>query len=153
LHARRARAATTCDTQVNNLEAMIGLLAATAALRPGLAIHSRASASRLRQHTVAMSTFATFKTTKGDFKAELFMDQLPITCSNFADLSKTGFYDGLHFHRVSARRPSPKTAASARTSPPALSRPPRPRSQGLHVPVRLPQLGGPQLAARWHGRA
>ena len=47
-----------------------------------------------------MSTFATFKTTKGDFKAELFMDKLPITCSNFADLSKTGFFDGLHFHRV-----------------------------------------------------
>ena len=28
------------------------------------------------------------------------MDQLPITSSNFADLAKTGFYDGLTFHRV-----------------------------------------------------
>jgi cyclophilin family peptidyl-prolyl cis-trans isomerase len=28
------------------------------------------------------------------------MDKLPITCSNFADLAKTGFYDGLSFHRV-----------------------------------------------------
>lgn len=43
---------------------------------------------------------ATFKTSKGDIKAELFMDKLPITCSNFSDLSKTGFYDGLSFHRV-----------------------------------------------------
>lgn len=43
---------------------------------------------------------AKFKTSKGDFSAELFMDKLPITCSNFADLSKTGFYDGLTFHRV-----------------------------------------------------
>merc|ERR1712060_10047 len=43
---------------------------------------------------------ATFKTSKGDVTAELFMDKLPITCSNFADLAKTGFYDGLTFHRV-----------------------------------------------------
>ena len=28
------------------------------------------------------------------------MDTLPITSSNFADLAKTGFYDGLTFHRV-----------------------------------------------------
>ena len=28
------------------------------------------------------------------------MDKLPITSSNFADLAKTGFYDGLTFHRV-----------------------------------------------------
>ena len=47
-----------------------------------------------------MSTYATFRTSKGDFKAELYMDQLPITSSNFADLAKTGFYDGLSFHRV-----------------------------------------------------
>lgn len=33
-------------------------------------------------------------------QAELFMDKLPITSSNFADLAKTGFYDGLTFHRV-----------------------------------------------------
>ena len=28
------------------------------------------------------------------------MDKLPITGSNFVDLCKTGFYDGVHFHRV-----------------------------------------------------
>jgi hypothetical protein len=38
--------------------------------------------------------------TQGDFKAELYMDTLPVTSSNFADLAKTGFYDGLSFHRV-----------------------------------------------------
>jgi len=43
---------------------------------------------------------ATFKTSKGDFTAELYMDKLPITSYNFADLAKTGFYDGLTFHRV-----------------------------------------------------
>ena len=47
-----------------------------------------------------MSTYATFRTSKGDFKAELFSDKLPITAGNFADLAKTGFYDGLSFHRI-----------------------------------------------------
>ena len=28
------------------------------------------------------------------------MDKLPITASNFIDLAKTGFYNGVHFHRV-----------------------------------------------------
>eukprot|EP01032_Pedospumella_encystans_P018161 gene18161-20683_t len=47
-----------------------------------------------------MSKFATFKTTMGDFTVELFADQLPVTCYNFIDLANTGFYNGLHFHRV-----------------------------------------------------
>eukprot|EP00470_Lotharella_oceanica_P014001 CAMPEP_0170182564 /NCGR_PEP_ID=MMETSP0040_2-20121228/28254_1 /TAXON_ID=641309 /ORGANISM="Lotharella oceanica, Strain CCMP622" /LENGTH=286 /DNA_ID=CAMNT_0010428027 /DNA_START=63 /DNA_END=924 /DNA_ORIENTATION=- len=37
---------------------------------------------------------------EGTFEAELFMDQMPITASNFIDLAKSGFYDGIHFHRV-----------------------------------------------------
>ena len=28
------------------------------------------------------------------------MDKMPITASNFVDLANSGFYDGLHFHRV-----------------------------------------------------
>ena len=28
------------------------------------------------------------------------MDRMPITASNFVDLANSGFYDGLHFHRV-----------------------------------------------------
>ena len=28
------------------------------------------------------------------------MDKLPITASNFVDLCNTGFYNGVHFHRV-----------------------------------------------------
>jgi cyclophilin family peptidyl-prolyl cis-trans isomerase len=28
------------------------------------------------------------------------MDKMPITASNFVNLAKSGFYDGLHFHRV-----------------------------------------------------
>jgi cyclophilin family peptidyl-prolyl cis-trans isomerase len=45
---------------------------------------------------------ATFETTLGNFKVELFVDQMPITAGNFIKLAKSGFYDGLHFHRVIA---------------------------------------------------
>lgn len=43
---------------------------------------------------------ATFETSLGTFKVELFVDQMPITAGNFIKLAKSGFYDGLHFHRV-----------------------------------------------------
>lgn len=45
---------------------------------------------------------ATFDTTSGQFTIELFLKQMPITAQNFIDLAKSGFYDGLHFHRVIA---------------------------------------------------
>jgi len=43
---------------------------------------------------------ARFETSMGNFTAEVFLDQMPITAKNFIDLAKSGFYDGLHFHRV-----------------------------------------------------
>jgi cyclophilin family peptidyl-prolyl cis-trans isomerase len=43
---------------------------------------------------------ATFETSLGNFKAEIFLDKMPITATNFINLAKSGFYDGLHFHRV-----------------------------------------------------
>ena len=43
---------------------------------------------------------AIFHTSAGDFTVELFMDEMPITAGNFLKLAKSGFYDGLHFHRV-----------------------------------------------------
>jgi cyclophilin family peptidyl-prolyl cis-trans isomerase len=33
-------------------------------------------------------------------QVELFLDTMPLTASNFIDLAKTGYYDGLTFHRV-----------------------------------------------------
>lgn len=48
----------------------------------------------------AGNPIARFKTSKGSFDVELYMDKVPITSSNFVDLAKTGFYDGLTFHRV-----------------------------------------------------
>jgi cyclophilin family peptidyl-prolyl cis-trans isomerase len=43
---------------------------------------------------------ATFETSMGKFTAEIFLDEMPITAENFISLAKSGFYDGLHFHRV-----------------------------------------------------
>mmetsp|Transcript_73634 Transcript_73634/g.145951 ORF Transcript_73634/g.145951 Transcript_73634/m.145951 type:complete len:198 (+) Transcript_73634:51-644(+) len=43
---------------------------------------------------------AVFETTEGSFEAEIFLDRVPITASSFIDLCKTGFYEGIHFHRV-----------------------------------------------------
>merc|ERR1712139_628703 len=43
---------------------------------------------------------ATFETTEGNIEAEIYLDRVPITASNFIDLAKTGFYEGVHFHRV-----------------------------------------------------
>ena len=43
---------------------------------------------------------ATFRTTMGTFTAEIYMDRVPRTASNFIDLAQSGFYNGIHFHRV-----------------------------------------------------
>ena len=43
---------------------------------------------------------ATFDTTEGTFKVELYLAEMPITAGNFIKLARGGFYDGLHFHRV-----------------------------------------------------
>ena len=43
---------------------------------------------------------ATCETSLGSFTVELVPDKMPITAGNFVKLAKSGFYDGLHFHRV-----------------------------------------------------
>src|SRR3954453_19529812 len=43
---------------------------------------------------------ALLETSLGNIKVELFVDKMPITAGNFVKLAKSGFYDGLHFHRV-----------------------------------------------------
>src|SRR5438270_7560286 len=43
---------------------------------------------------------ALLSTSLGDIKIELLTDKMPITAGNFIKLAKSGFYDGLHFHRV-----------------------------------------------------
>ena len=40
------------------------------------------------------------ETNKGKIEATLFASKTPMTCANFLNLSKRGYYDGLTFHRV-----------------------------------------------------
>ncbi len=43
---------------------------------------------------------AVVQTNKGDIKLRLFADKAPVTVANFVNLAKSGYYDGLSFHRV-----------------------------------------------------
>ena len=43
---------------------------------------------------------ATLETSLGNIEVELFTDKMPTTTGNFIALANSGFYDGLHFHRV-----------------------------------------------------
>lgn len=44
--------------------------------------------------------YAIINTAKGVMKAELYAKEVPNTVANFVKLSKSGFYNGLRFHRV-----------------------------------------------------
>ena len=48
----------------------------------------------------ATGTVVTLETTQGDIVVELFDEATPITAGNFLLLVKSGFYNGLSFHRV-----------------------------------------------------
>ena len=42
----------------------------------------------------------TIKTSHGDIGVELFDDKAPVTCENFRQYARDGFFDGTIFHRV-----------------------------------------------------
>jgi peptidyl-prolyl cis-trans isomerase B (cyclophilin B) len=42
----------------------------------------------------------TIHTSAGDINARLFASQVTVTCANFLNLAKRGYYDGVAFHRV-----------------------------------------------------
>ena len=44
--------------------------------------------------------FAVLETDKGEIRLELFAEEAPQTVANFVHLIKSGFYNGLNFHRV-----------------------------------------------------
>ena len=43
---------------------------------------------------------ATIKTNHGDLVIKLFPDHAPLTVTNFVNLAKSGYYDGVIFHRI-----------------------------------------------------
>ena len=51
-----------------------------------------------------LDTSKTYKakidTEKGEIVIHLYSDQTPLTCENFINLAKAGYYDGTTFHRV-----------------------------------------------------
>ena len=65
-----------------------------------LVVSSRQAGATRAFAAASGNPVATFKTSLGEFEAELMRDKMPITSSNFVDLAKTGYYDGLTFHRV-----------------------------------------------------
>lgn len=62
--------------------------------------HQSPHATPTSQPKIMPNPTATFETTQGNITCEIYLDQMPVTASNFIDLAKTGFYNGLHFHRV-----------------------------------------------------
>ena len=46
-----------------------------------------------------VATFTVSGGVSGTISAELFLDRVPLTVSNFIDLAQSGFFNGLHFHR------------------------------------------------------
>jgi len=53
-----------------------------------------------RDFSQTKQMFATIKTHEGDMKLELFFKEAPNTVANFEALAKSGFYNGLSFHRI-----------------------------------------------------
>ena len=47
-----------------------------------------------------MSLQAIIKTDKGEINLNLFPEVAPVTVINFITLAKSGYYNGLKFHRV-----------------------------------------------------
>ena len=57
--------------------------------------------AKIRCYFAAMSDIKiTLHTTAGDINARFFASQVPVTCANFLNLAKRGYYDGVAFHRV-----------------------------------------------------
>jgi len=44
--------------------------------------------------------FVSLDTTVGELMVELYWKQAPLTCRNFAELARRGYYNGTKFHRI-----------------------------------------------------
>lgn len=62
--------------------------------------HQQAFLARTFAAAAKPNPTAVCKTSMGTFKAEIYLDKMPITASNFIALAQEGYYDGIHFHRV-----------------------------------------------------
>jgi peptidyl-prolyl cis-trans isomerase A (cyclophilin A)/peptidyl-prolyl cis-trans isomerase-like 1 len=78
------------------------ILAVTLLLASGVSLASeeKKAPERAAEATPAKELTATMETSMGSIEVKLFYDKAPKTVSNFVDLSRKGFYNGLIFHRV-----------------------------------------------------
>mmetsp|Transcript_58069 Transcript_58069/g.106800 ORF Transcript_58069/g.106800 Transcript_58069/m.106800 type:complete len:271 (-) Transcript_58069:172-984(-) len=98
-HAERQAA------EMNALALLLRSLDRAAAYNPsstGLQLRARqpARAGVSPRMEVVENPTATFTTSMGEFTAEIYLKEMPLTASNFIDLCSQAFYDKLHFHRV-----------------------------------------------------
>jgi len=91
-----ARARVSADGSADSLAS---LLLSHAPLRQAT-IRSTGRHVPTRMAEAKPNPIAVLKTSMGTFKAELYLDQMPITASNFISLAQEGYYNGIHFHRV-----------------------------------------------------
>lgn len=81
--------------------AMLAFFAAASGLRAEDAAAPAAPAAPVAAAPAAVTDIRiVVRTTKGEIKATLFASKVPMTCANFLNLTKQGFYNGLTFHRV-----------------------------------------------------
>jgi len=63
-------------------------------------INNMSKEQNLNQDILKEYSQAEFETNMGNFVIEFYNDEMPITVSNFLNLAKSGYYDGVKFHRV-----------------------------------------------------
>jgi len=59
-----------------------------------------AAAYWIHERPPLAAKIVSIQTTKGDLAIEVFPKNMPVTAANFEKLVKSGFYNGLSFHRV-----------------------------------------------------
>jgi len=90
---------TICSIGGNAMEITVMLTIGVAVLACVVMLTAgRASAEE--KEDAAERQVATFNTSMGEFKIELYNDLAPETVKNFTDLISKKFYDGIIFHRV-----------------------------------------------------
>ena len=78
--------------------ASVGLLFAL--VRAGNYAQEVHQSVRERAGAESKNPVAKLETSMGTLYAEIYLDRVPRTASNFIDLAQSGFYNGVHFHRV-----------------------------------------------------
>ena len=109
--------------------ASVGLLFAL--VRAGNYAQEVHQSVRERAGAESKNPVAKLETSMGTLYAEIYLDRVPRTASNFIDLVRSGFYDGLHFHRVIVRERDRAPRGRSRLSLSLSVRRARPRARAV----------------------